>query len=526
MPLRIRPRLFVSNPFAALLALLLPSVLLVATASPVSAAPVSNTSASPPAIASWQTVPLTANFTNNGQPQIDGDYVVWRAHDGVDWEIMLHYLGVGATRQLTDDGILESDPRIDGEHIVWAEHPGNRPSPNLVLYDLATGTSRPIPESEGVQDAPALRGNLVVWKVGNVTSSIYLYDIAAGSTTRLTTEDRDYSLPLTDGRYVVFDSRPAVRMEGVIPAYNPLSQVLLYDHQTKAFTRLGGDGAARPALAGGLIVWQEGNEKTAEIFLHDTATGATERLTENQVEDIAPVVGGDRVAWLEWGRADDLHMPHDSPWKVMVYDRKSGQTSVATENSLSVDMQEDGRLLVWSEWNMGPTNVAYDPAPGASANLGLATVAAFEADLDGGKVAWIGYPGFRLEDDRTLYLSALENLPPAAIPPTDPVREFADIADSPYAPAIQELAERGLARGYRTAIPLSSIDLYQLWYRPNAPTLRWQFLKMLLGVAGVDAREHTEQPPFKDVQGLEAGPDHNIRYYVQAGLDNRPDARS
>ena len=167
---------------------------------------------------------------------------------------------------------------------------------------------------------------------------------------------------------------------------------------------------------------------------------------------------------------------------------------------------------------MGPTYVADDLATGVNANLGLATVAAFEADLDGGRVTWIGYPGFRLEDDRTLYVSALENLPPAAVPPRLPSAS-SRTSPLPERPGRPAAGEAGLARGYRTAITLSGVDFYQLWYRPNAPTLRWQFLKMLLGVAGVDAREHTEQPPFKDVQGLEAGPDHNIRYYVQAGLD-------
>ncbi len=506
---------------APLFVLVLFAVLLVAPGGAAAAASLLG-SAPPAAPASsagpWQAVPLTANFTTNGQPQIDGDHVVWRAHDGVDWEIMLYDLSANTTRQLTDNGIAESDPGIDGGSVVWTEYP-NTGKPGLVLHDLATRATTRILESEGVFGPAAVAAGLVVWKEGELRSSIYLHDIASSTTTRLTTNDRTYSPPLTDGRYVVFDSVPAAQMDGPIPAHNPLSQVMLYDHETKAFTTLGGSGAARPDLAGGLVVWQEGSEKTAEVFLYDTATGVTEQLTENQIEDVAPVVGGDRAAWLQWGRADDMHMPHDSPWKVMLYDRATGRTSVASEDSLSVEMQEDGRLLVWSEWNMGPSYVTYDPTTDVNANLGPATVAAFEAELDGGRVVWIGYPGFRMEDDRTLYLSALENLPPAAVPPTLPVREFADIADSPYAAAIQQLAEEGLARGYRTAIPLSSIEYYELRYRPDAPTLRWQFLKMLLGVTGIDPREHTEQPPFKDVQGLEGGSDHDLRYYVQAGLD-------
>jgi len=529
MPRSIHSCASVKRAAVPLFALLLLAVLLIAPpgaagAAPASAAaqPAARTAAPPSYADSWQTVPLTANSTTNGQPRIDGDHVVWRAYDGVDWEIMLYDLGGDTTIQLTDNGIDESDPRLDGGSVVWTESP-NTSEPGLVLHDLATGTTTRIPGSEGVAGPAAIAGELVVWKAGDADSAIHLYDIEAGVTVQLTTEDRDYSSPLTDGRYVVFTSAPVAQTESPARAYNPLSQVLLYDHQTKSAVQLGGGGAARPDLAGGLVVWQEGSENTAEVFLYDTATGITEQLTQNQVEDVAPVVGGDRVAWLQWGRADDMHMPHDSPWKVMLYDRASGQTSVASKNSLSVNIQDDGGLLVWSHWYMGPSYVAHDPATGENAELEPAGVAAFEADLDGGRAVWIGYPGFRLEDDHTLYVSALENIPPAATPPTPPIREFADIAGSPYAAAIQQLAEQGLARGYRTAlptaIPAGSIDYYELRYRPDAPTLRWQFLKMLLGVAGIDAREATEQPPFKDVQGLEAGADHNLRYYVQAGLD-------
>ncbi len=491
------------------------SILLLLAFIIVAAAP--STPAFAQATGGWDSVPLTANFTTNKEPQIQGQHVVWSAHDGIDWEIILYDLSSNATRQLTNDAVDQTDPVLDRNHVLWVAH--EQTGPILVLYDLSTGTPTRLPQSEGVQGAAEIKGDLVVWKGGALSSSIYLYDIAAGTTTRLTTDDRAYSSPLTDGRYVVFESAPSAQMDGPTPAYNPLSQVMLYDYRTKAFTPIGGSGASRPDLAGGLVVWQEGIEKTAEILLYDATTGAITRLTENQIEDVAPVVGGEKVAWLEWGRADDMSMPHDSPWKVMVYDRTSGQTTVATENSLSVDIQDDGALLLWSHWNMGPTYVAYDITTGVSEQLEPSGLAAFGASLDGGRAVWIGYPGFRLEDDRMLYLSAREGLPPGATPPTSPIRQFADIGDSPYAAAIQQLAEEGLARGYRTALPLTSVDFYELRYRPEAPTLRWQFLKMLLGVAGIDARNHTQQPPFKDVQGLQSGEDHNIRYYVQAGLD-------
>ncbi|MBN1631077.1 MAG: hypothetical protein JW990_15060, partial [Thermoleophilia bacterium] len=319
MPRSIHSHNPVKSVATPLFALLLLAVLLIATggaavAAPAAAQPAAPTSAAaqpaaspaaPPSFTdSWQTVPLTANFTTNGQPHIDGDHVVWRAYDGVDWEIMLCDLGANSTIQLTNNGIDESEPCVDGGSVVWSEYP-NTSEPGLVLHDLATEATTRIPGSEGVVGPAAIAGGLVVWKAGDAESSIHLYDIEAGTTTQLTTEDRDHSSPLTDGRYVVFTSAPVAQTEGAAPVYNPLSQVLLYDHQTKSVVQLGGSGATHPDLAEGLIVWQEGSEKTAEVFLYDTATAITEQLTRNQVEDIAPVVGGDRVAWLQWGRADD-----------------------------------------------------------------------------------------------------------------------------------------------------------------------------------------------------------------------------
>lgn len=476
------------------------------------------------AAAAWSSTPLTANFTANEQAQIDGDHVVWRAYDGVDWEILLYDLAGRTTRQLTRDTIDESDPRVDGEYVLWMAHEGSRPV--LVLYDLGDDTSLRLPESEGVEASPEMKGDLVVWKSGDGQScEIYLYDIPSGITTRLTTDNYDHSSPKTDGRFVVFEAIPTFSPEVPSPT-NLVTNIVLYDHQSKTSDRLAdgldvlAGGAFRPQVGRGLVVWQRGSEKAAEIILYDTATQERTRLTNDNVEDVAPVVGGGKIAWLSWGRADDMHMPHDSPWKVMLYDTATKETKVANESSLSVAIQEDGAILVWSYWYTGPQYVVYDTASGETSELGPGGfLANYGAALDGGRLVWKSYAPFHREDDTTIYLAARDDLPPAAIPPTPPVREFGDIAGSPYAAAIQQLAERGIARGYRTHLPVWSADLYGLEYRPDAPTLRWQFLKMLLAVVGVDPTDHTNQPPFKDVQGLEGGDDRNLRYYVEAGLE-------
>ena len=475
--------------------------------------------------AGWQSVPLTANFTRNEQPQIAGDLLVWRAYDGVDWEIMLYDLATRTTRQLTHDGVEQSDPLVDRGHVLWIVH--DTTEPVLVLYDLADDTSRRVPQSEGVQGSPDMRGDLIAWRSGEGASSeIYLYDIPASATTRLTTDNLDHSAPRTDGRFVVFEAIPGSLADGTPLPVNLVTNVVLYDHQSKTLDHLGdgldvlAGGAFRPQVAQGLVVWQRGKDKSAEIVLYDTATRQRTQLTDDNVEDVAPVVGGGKVAWLSWGRPDDMQMPHDSPWKTMLHDGATGQTTVVNENSLSVTIQDDGRALVWSYWGSGPQFVALDTTTGQASELEPGGfLAAYGAALDKNRVVWMSYAPFHLEDDTTIFLAAQDDLPPAAAAPTPPVREFRDIAGSPYEAAIRQLAERGIARGYRVHLPTSSTDLYGLEYRPAACTLRWQFLKMLLAIAGIDATDHTQQPPFKDVQGLEGGADHNLRYYVEAGLE-------
>ena len=93
---RIHPRNSVKSAAALLFALVPLAALIVApggaaVAAPASAAaqPAPRTAAPPSYADSWQTAPPTATFTTNEQPCIDGDHVVWRAHDGVDWEILL-----------------------------------------------------------------------------------------------------------------------------------------------------------------------------------------------------------------------------------------------------------------------------------------------------------------------------------------------------------------------------------------------------------------------------------------------------
>ena len=110
--------------------------------------------------AGWQSVPLTANFTRNEQPQIDGDLVVWRAYDGVDWEIML--IATHATRRLDHKpSSSRADPLVDRPRSV--DHPRRDRDRFFVLYELANDTCSIPPQNEAY-GSPDSAGDLISFR--------------------------------------------------------------------------------------------------------------------------------------------------------------------------------------------------------------------------------------------------------------------------------------------------------------------------------------------------------------------------
>ena len=68
---------------------------------------------------------LTDNELYDGGAEIWGNYVVWRRHDGNDWEIMMHDLNSGVSAQLTDNIYNDTDPVISGRRVFWEGYDGN-----------------------------------------------------------------------------------------------------------------------------------------------------------------------------------------------------------------------------------------------------------------------------------------------------------------------------------------------------------------------------------------------------------------
>lgn len=89
---------------------------------------------------------LTYGQANSMEPSVEGDYIVWQAWDGTDWEIMLYHQG--SSTQLTDNEAPDLAPHIRGEYIIWNTiDVTGKPAANV--YSLSTGVTELIQGVEG-----------------------------------------------------------------------------------------------------------------------------------------------------------------------------------------------------------------------------------------------------------------------------------------------------------------------------------------------------------------------------------------
>ncbi len=147
-------------------------------------------------------------------PDIWGDYVVCvksvLAGGKVSSQIILHNLATNETTAITDSSRDNEHPRIADGKIVWASGDAwTEGSPNpwmtyqIMLYDIASGTTTALTNNVAGNVSPAIEGDLVAWKT-TVPASIMVYDIPTDTVAQLASQGDSVGAPDIDGATVVW----------------------------------------------------------------------------------------------------------------------------------------------------------------------------------------------------------------------------------------------------------------------------------------------------------------------------------
>lgn len=148
-------------------------------------------------------------------PAIDGNLVVWTVlpvYPAYESKVRMMNLATGEERELYHlDNLFVSRPSISGGRIVWTQRMEDR-SLAVVLYDVAAGTTRRITTSAARPSwDPRISGGLVAWEDGRNSTSrrmpendIYAYDLASGREVAVATGTNHQGWPSVDGGRVVW----------------------------------------------------------------------------------------------------------------------------------------------------------------------------------------------------------------------------------------------------------------------------------------------------------------------------------
>lgn len=275
---------------------------------------------------------LTPDSSDQVNPDIAGNYVVWQDQRKSDGDIYLYDLALRSTQPVVIDPDSQCHPAVSDQYVIWREvhesfchikgydinnkieiyvpmyvHQFPQQldiSENQVVYadclngrwdinvsDLLKGTYRPITNDIAVQNNPKISGNYVVWQDNrNGNWDIFMTDLVSRTEWQITSDSGDQTEPAISGNYIVWtDTRYGA------------PHICLYNITTKQELMLTSySSQIHPDIAGNYVVWQDYRNDNDDIYLYDIkANIGIIPLTTNRSLQCNPKISGKYVVWQD-----------------------------------------------------------------------------------------------------------------------------------------------------------------------------------------------------------------------------------
>jgi beta propeller repeat protein len=196
-------------------------------------------------------------------------------------------------KEITVDG-GNSEPVISDSRVAWVH---NNPagtlttrnnSSQIMVYEIKTGSTRPITTGTAIRSQPAFSGEILVWtdsRNGNL--DIYGYDFARENETQLSKNTSDQDSPAIYSKKVVWrDKRDRDH-----------PQIYVYDLETLEFASVSGTDVIdprEPGIYGDRIIW---TDRRNRIFTYDLSTKTESSLPDEFIQAVNASIYKDRVIW-------------------------------------------------------------------------------------------------------------------------------------------------------------------------------------------------------------------------------------
>ena len=222
-------------------------------------------------------------------PEVQGTNVVFSENGNI---YLLDLPGL-TLKEITADG-GNSQPVISGNRVAWVHNSSTSTltthdnSSQIMVYDIKTGSTRPITTGTAARSQPAISEDILVWtdsRNGNL--DIYAYDFTRENETQLSKNSADQDSPAIYGTKVVWrDGRD-----------NSHPQIYVYDLGTQEFTQVSSAAAIDPRdpmIYGNRIIWID--ERVGEsIYTYDLQTKTEKSLSSSSVS--SATINKNQIVW-------------------------------------------------------------------------------------------------------------------------------------------------------------------------------------------------------------------------------------
>jgi hypothetical protein len=246
------------------------------------------------------TVSVAVSTPAPEQVRVSGTNIVWRSHDGNDYEIF--FFDGATTTQLTDNDVEDVQPDVSGSNVVWLRNVDPGYWNQVVFWDGASETLLGGNVDEHLP--PRISGTTVVWAAWAseppTTNAEEIYRWDGTTTTRLTFNDDFDTYPDIDGSTIVW-----TRRADNYPFPEDDWEVMLHDGtQTHQLTDNDLEDLF-PVVRGSSVTWHAGPSDISGPTCHPPdcdiyvrKDGVDQRITDNAILDVVPVLSLDGVAWI------------------------------------------------------------------------------------------------------------------------------------------------------------------------------------------------------------------------------------
>lgn len=231
---------------------------------------------------------LNSNTYNDQEGSLGSGGMAYQSWDGTDWDIQV-YNG-GASLAITNDATSDVNPNMYGNTVVWERWSAT--DTEIMVYD-GSSTSQ-LTNNGGADAEPTVFGNSIVWQSSTTSApndSITDFDIMHydGSTVTNLTQSLFTSNNThadIDGTNVVWQGFDGNDWE-----------IFLFDGSAISQLTNNNVDELNPVVSGDYIAWSGDDGNDTEIFRYSLTSAAVTQITDNVFNDVLPSLFNDTVAW-------------------------------------------------------------------------------------------------------------------------------------------------------------------------------------------------------------------------------------